>query len=162
MLGALSYSEKTASDVMTPKPVVYLLDAQSTLTKELIFEIRDKGYSRIPIYDKHPDTIVGILFAKDLLGVDLSQKKISVGDMKEKNTPLNVNELTKLDDLLDLMVKKKRHITVVYDQYNSFTGIVSLEDVLEEILRTEIMDEKDTVLDMQDLARKLAHNNRLN
>jgi metal transporter CNNM len=162
MLGALSYSEKTAGDVMTPKPVVYLLNGQSTLTKELIFEIRDKGYSRIPVYDKHSDTIVGVLFAKDLLGLDLSKKTIKIADVQEKKTPLKVKELTKLDDLLDLMVKKKRHITVVYDQYNSFIGIVSLEDVLEEILRTEIMDEKDTVLDMQDFARKLARNHRLN
>lgn len=162
MLGALSYSEKTAQEVMTPKPVAYLLDAQSDLTTKLILEIRDNGYSRIPIYDKHPETIVGVLFAKDLLGIDLSEKRIKVGDLKEKEPPLKISELTKLDDLLNLMVKKKRHLTLVYDQYNSFTGLVSLEDVLEEVLRTEIMDEKDKVIDMQEFARKLAHNTKLN
>ena len=162
MLGALSYSEKKATEVMTPKPVVYLLDAQAILTNELIIEIRDKGYSRIPVYDQHPDTIVGILFAKDLLGVVLSKKKMKVGDLMEKTPPLKVAELAKLDDLLDLMVKKKRHITLVYDQYNSFIGIVSLEDVLEEILRTEILDEKDKITDLQEFARKQALKNRLN
>ena len=61
-----------------------------------------------------------------------------------------------LDDLLNHLLKMKRHIAIVYDEYGSFTGILTLEDVLEEILRVEILDEQDAVADMQALAKKLA------
>ena len=116
----------------------------------------------IPVYDTHPDTIVVILYAKDLLGIVLSEKDIKVSDIQEKKLPLKVNEIIQLDDLLNHLIKMKRHIAIVYDEYGSFTGVVTLEDVLEEILRIEILEEKDAVVDMQLLAKEIASKNDLN
>lgn len=142
MLGAMKFSDKTAVDVITP----------ITLNK-----IMDEHYSRIPIYKDNRDNIIGILYAKDLIVYEKSMRK-TVEDLCRKTNLLFVEENHKLDSLLNHFVKNKTHMSFVFNKFHALIGIVTLEDIVEEILKIEILDENDTVADMQHYAQN--HNKR--
>jgi metal transporter CNNM len=148
--GALSYSDKTAKEIMTPRTVVYALDAETQIDDKLLSEIVRKGFTRIPVYKDRLDNIVGLLFAKDLIGL---KTHVLVENLCQKST-LEVNETILLDELLNLFIKNKKHLALVRDDYDGLSGLVTLEDILEEIVNREIIDETDRVSDMQKLARK--------
>lgn len=151
MIGAMNFSDRVAMDVITPVNVLYLLDAQKIITPNLIEEIKNEHYSRIPVYEGVRDNIVGILFAKDLIGYDIkSNQKVKKLAVTEK--VICVKEDYKLDSLLNLFIKSKKHMAFVYNNYNTLIGIVTLEDIVETILDIEILDERDTVSDLQHLA----------
>ncbi len=152
ILGALSYSEKQAYDIMTPKTVVYYLNRNYPLTEKLLKEIKEKGHSRIPIYDETPDNMIGILYTKDLIGL-YGDENFLVENLVRKDKTIQVEWNLHLDHLLNLMVKKRVHLAFVFDEFGVFNGIVALEDIIEEILKVEIVDEQDKVADMQKLAK---------
>jgi metal transporter CNNM len=152
MIGAMKFSDKKAIDVITPVTVMFRLEAKTLLNDETIAQIMDEHYSRIPIYDKTRDNIIGILYAKDLVGYERSMNK-TVEDMCRKTNLLFIPEDCGLDALLNHFVKSKTHMSFVFDQFHSLTGIVTLEDIVEEILKIEILDENDTVADLQHLAK---------
>jgi len=153
ILGAMSFSDREAYDIMTPKTVVYYLNYHTEITPKLIDEIKERGFSRIPVYEHKIDDMNGILYVKDLIGIDLS-KSITVADICRKDYYVSVEGTIKLDNLLNLLIKKKRHIAFVFDEFGAFNGIVTLEDIIEEILKVEIVDEADKVTDLQHFARE--------
>lgn len=148
--GALSYSNKTVEKVMTPRTVVYALEANTVLNKKMLDQICERGFTRIPIYKKSTDNIIGVLYAKDLINIKLGSK---VSRIYKKNTILIVSKDLHLDKLLDQFIKAKVHIAFIKNEFNGLEGVVTLEDVLEEILKVEIVDESDQVPDMQKKAR---------
>ena len=150
LLGALSFSEVTAKKVMTPKPVLYKLEKKTVLDQARLNEIREKGFTRIPVYDDSEDNIIGLLFSKDLIGLFETDK--TVEDFVSDSKPISVNETMVLDTLLNNFIVEKVHLALVYNDFGTFTGVVSLEDILEEILKLEIVDEQDQVTDLQLLA----------
>lgn len=154
ILGALSFSEKIVEKVMTPRLVVYSLDAQTPITAAFLEEVKQKGFTRIPVYTDSPDNITGLLFAKNLIGVVGDGQK-TVHDLVVKEKILTVRDSMQLDKLLNHFIKSKKHMAVVYDSYGSFTGLITLEDVIEEIIKVEIVDEADVSSDMQKLALQL-------
>ena len=151
LLGALSFSDKCAKNIMTPKSVVFSLENVRILDKELLAKIKNKGFSRIPVYNNDNDHIINILYTKNLIGFDVTQNK-SVSDLST-NTLLRIDESIKLDTLFNVFIKRKKHIAIVYDEYGTYSGIVTLEDIIEEILSVEIIDEQDTIDDMQKHAK---------
>lgn len=153
LLGALSFSEATVKKIMTPKTVLYMLEKSTILDKSRLCEIRDKGFTRIPVYDSREDNIVGVLFAKHLIGLFTETK--TVGDLLTDRKPILVNDTMLLDSLMNHFIKAKVHIATVYDSFGTFIGIATLEDIIEEILRVEIVDELDEIIDMQHLATEL-------
>ncbi len=153
ILGALSYSEKQAYDIMTPKTVVYYLNRNYPITEKLLKEIKDKGHSRIPIYDETPDNMIGILYTKDLIGM-YGDENLLVDNLVRKDKTIQVEWNIHLDVLLNEMVKKRVHLAFVFDEFGVFNGIVTLEDIIEEILKVEIVDEQDKVADLQKLAKE--------
>lgn len=153
LLGALSFSEATVKKIMTPKTVLYSLNKNTILNEAKLLEIRDKGFTRIPVFDIRDDNIVGALNAKDLIGVFTETN--SVGDLLTDKKPLRVNDTMLLDNLMNHFIKGKVHIATIYDSFGTFIGIATLEDIIEEIIRVEIVDELDENIDMQDLASKL-------
>lgn len=157
LIGALSYSDITVAKIMTPKPVLYTLHRNEILDKEKLQEIRENGFTRIPVYDKNEDNIVGVLYSKDLIGLFDQTKK--VGDFIKDLPPIAINDTMLLDKLMNHFIEKKVHMALVYDKYSTFIGVATLEDVIEEIIKVEIVDEADTTTDMQDLAIK---NSKLN
>ncbi|MFT5766059.1 MAG: metal transporter CNNM [Saprospiraceae bacterium] len=148
MLGALAFSNMTAEMVATPRPVVFMLEKERQIDKSMVEHIKEKGFSRIPIYSNgNKDMVEGILFSKDLLGFDFSTPK-TVADYLRPDF-LSVRDDMPLDKLLNHFIGTKRHMAYVFDEFGVFYGVVTLEDVLEEILKVEIVDESDRSKDMR-------------
>jgi len=144
--GALSYSHRTAEEIMTPRTVIFALDVNSILDDELLNKIKEEGFTRIPVYKSTIDNAVGILYAKDLINI---KPKTKIIDIYKKEKALTISSQIKLDELLNMFIKSKTHIAFVKGKYRGLNGVVTLEDVLEEILRREIVDETDKVPDLQ-------------
>ncbi len=144
--GALSFSNATAEKIMTPRTVVFMLNDELSLDKEILDKIKKEGFTRIPVYGKTRDDVWGILYVKDLINVKLGTK---VKNIYRQEKILIANRNTHLDELLALFIKTKIHVVFIQDKYKGFEGIVSLEDVLEEIIGQEIVDETDKVVDLQ-------------
>jgi putative hemolysin len=135
----VSLDEREAREVMTPRTDVFALPADLTC-QEAARRIVQAGHSRVPIYDGGLDNIVGILYAKDLLGLLESSGQTDVRAVMRK--PLFVPETKRLDDLLAELKVNKVHVAVVLDEHGGTAGLVTVEDVVEEIVG-EISDEYD-------------------
>lgn len=148
--GALSYSNKKVRDIMTPRTTVKMLQNTQKLDEKTISTISRLGHSRIPVYEKDRNDIVGILYVKDLIINTLKNK--TAGDIARENV-IFVDDKKPLDDLLNAFKKTKNHLFIVLNEFNEVAGIVTIEDVLEEILGVEIVDEYDRHEDMRKVAR---------
>lgn len=148
--GALQYADKTVEDILTPRVEIFALLKNDPLDKKTIKEIVDSGHSRIPVYEDSLDNIVGILYSKDLIGNNTSDK--IAGDIMRKDV-LFVDYDKPLDELLNAFKRSRHHLFVVLNEYGGVSGIVTIEDVLEEIIGEEIMDEFDKYEDLQVEAR---------
>ena len=154
LLGALAFSDKKAEMISTPRHVVWSLDKEQILDLAIINTIKEKGFSRIPVFgDRLKDKIDGVLLAKDLLGLDLS-KTHYVKDFLREDV-LFIKEDMRLDDLLNHFIANRKHLACLYDKFGVFQGVITLEDIVEEILKTEIIDELDKTKDMRLEAAKL-------
>lgn len=136
--GIVSFGNTETSQIMTPRIDIFALE-DTTEFSEVILGIVENGYSRIPVYTENIDSIIGVLYAKDLLP-HLNKKTFNWN--KLLRPPYFVPENKKLDDLLKEFQEKKNHLAVVVDEYGGTSGIVSLEDVIEEIVG-DINDEFD-------------------
>jgi len=141
ILGALSFSELKVADIMIPLKDVFFQEPHVTINKEVLGDIRQKGFSRVPVYDHKQHRIKGILYAKDLIGIPETDET-TIEDLCSKDSLLEVKKSMKLDNLLNLMVYRKIHMALVIDEINNFLGIVTLEDIMEEILKMELEDIK--------------------
>ena len=131
---------------MTPRTHTFFVKSNSPLTKNLLNKIHKKGYSRIPVYSNSKDHVIGILYSKDLITID-PKAKVLVKKVMRKNVHF-ISEHKRLGSVLDQFKKKRVHIFVVTDKFKGVSGIVTLEDVLEEIVG-EIVDEDDQIQDMR-------------
>ena len=157
MVGAMKFSDKKAIDVVTPSTILFAIEASTVLTKEVVEKIKDEHYSRIPVYNEEKENILGILYAKDLLGLDVGLN-LKAEDLCRKENLLHIEETHKLNSLLNHMIQTKVHMSFVFNKFGSLTGVVTLEDIIEEILKVEIMDDNDTVADLQNLAKNTNRN----
>lgn len=134
----LELDETTAEEIMTPRTDLIGIDITDDLNV-ILETIRDKGHSRIPVYEETVDNIVGLVYAKDLL-TEIG-KDLKLFNLKEKMRPAYfVPETKPLRDLLHEFQNQKLHIAVVLDEYGGTAGIVTIEDILEELVG-EITDE---------------------
>ena len=136
--GIVSFGNTDTKQVMRPRIDIFALD-ESLKYDTIISEIIKHGYSRIPVYKDNVDTVVGILYVKDLLPY-LDKKQFDWTSLLRE--PFFVPENKKLDDLMVEFQEKKVHLAIVVDEYGGTSGIVSLEDVIEEIVG-DISDEFD-------------------
>lgn len=132
----------TAEDVMTPRKSVVFLDSDTT-DEEILKIIEDEGYSRIPVLDTEEDKITGIFYTRDYL-----LKRTRPDFVREEviNMPIFVPESVRLDKLFKDMQKDHFHMAVVVNEYGEASGIVTMEDILEELVG-EIWDELDEEVD---------------
>jgi len=137
--GALSFSHKTVSEIMTQADQMFSLEVSSEIDTKLCEQIKTEGFSRIPVFYKDNDQVVGVVHVRDLVGVQ--------GGILEdyKEDCMTVTSSMKLDALMNSMLRKHQHIAVVLDTVGELVGIVTLEDVLEEVIGREILDEDDTI-----------------
>lgn len=137
--GIVKFGNTDVKQIMCQRLNVAAIDIESNF-KEVIDEILECGYSRIPVYKESLDNVVGILFIKDLLQHLNNQDSFNWQALLRK--PFFVPENKKIDDLLKEFQSKKVHMAIVVDEYGGASGIVTLEDVLEEIVG-DITDEFD-------------------
>jgi len=137
--GVFEFSETLAREVMVPRVDIVALDVNSTF-EEAIDTINMSGHSRIPIYEETIDNIVGILYAKDLLKYfGLKNPPPLKAIMR---SPYYVPETKPIDELFREMRAQKIHMAIIIDEYGGTAGLVTIEDILEELVG-EIMDEYD-------------------
>lgn len=136
--GIVSFGNTDTKQVMKPRIDIFAL-AQETDFLSAVEKIRKNGYSRIPVFDDNIDNIVGILYIKDLLPY-LDQKDFMWTKLLRE--PYFVPENKKLDDLLNEFKSQKNHLAIVVDEYGGTSGLISLEDIIEEIVG-DISDEFD-------------------
>ena len=137
--GIVNFGNKTADEIMVPRVDVIAVDVKSSFT-DVLGVINQSGYSRIPVYSESFDQIRGILYIKDLL--PYTEKGENFQWQNLLRPPFFVPETKKVKDLLEEFQKNKIHMAVVVDEYGGSSGIVTLEDVLEEIVG-DIADEFD-------------------
>ena len=137
--GIVKFRNTDVKQIMTPRTDVISFEINIPFN-ELMSELKEIKYSRIPVFEDSFDKIKGILYAKDLLGKMNEKKNFKWPNLLRE--PKFVPENKKLDDLLKEFQEEKTHIAIVVDEYGGSSGIVSLEDVLEEIVG-EITDEFD-------------------
>jgi len=147
----LNLRELHTGDVFTPRTVVHMLHQDITVTAALNHE-QTQQFSRIPVYGKTIDDITGKVIKGDLYEAERNGH----GDEPISNfvvTLAAVSEKLPVQQLLDMFIKNHVHIYSVEDEYGQTSGVVTLEDAIETLLGREIVDESDTVTDMQALAR---------
>uniref|UniRef100_A0A8C4RLG4 Metal transporter n=1 Tax=Erpetoichthys calabaricus TaxID=27687 RepID=A0A8C4RLG4_ERPCA len=166
--GALELRTKTVEDVLTPLNDCFMLRSDVLLDFNTMSEIMQSGYTRIPVYENERSNIVDILFVKDLAFVDPDDCTPLKTITQFYNHPLHcVFNDTKLDAMLEEFKKGKSHLAIVQrvnnegegDPFYEVMGIVTLEDVIEEIIKSEILDETDLYTDNR-TKRKVSHHGR--
>lgn len=141
----VEFSEKTVREVMTPRPEVVAVPAAMSVEQFIELQ-RTKPYSRVPVYDDSIDKIKGIVFAQDVLQIpDTEAKQRTVGEMMRP--AYYVPETKRVSLLLREMQRENIHMAVVIDEYGSLAGIVTIEDLVEEIVG-EIRDEHEAKADI--------------
>ncbi|MDY5768320.1 MAG: hemolysin family protein [Alloprevotella sp.] len=149
----LKLDDVTARDIMTPSSVVEMAEENMTL-REFYANEAFRTYSRIPVYnEENDDYIKGYVLRPDILE-KLAEDKFDLRLSEIVRPVLTFPETEPVSGIWEKLLAKKEHISVIIDEYGCFRGIVTMEDVIETMLGTEIVDEKDTVTDMQELARE--------
>ncbi|MBT8266399.1 MAG: gliding motility-associated protein GldE [Bacteroidia bacterium] len=138
--GIVSFGNTDTKQVMRPRIDIFALD-RNLKYNEILPSIIENGYSRIPVFEDNVDNVIGILYVKDLLPY-IDRKQFDWVSLLRD--PFFVPENKKLDDLMSEFQEKKVHLAVVVDEYGGTSGLVSLEDVIEEIVG-DISDEFDDV-----------------
>lgn len=139
--GTIDYANKEAFEVMTPRVNMYAIDINENI-ENLIKDGEFLKYSRIPVYDDNIDNIVGFIYSKVVIKSILSNKKIKIEDILEKIQffPRSIE----INDIFKEFKKNQTHIAIVLDEYGGVEGLITMEDIIEEIVG-EIWDEKDDV-----------------
>ncbi|XP_024914306.1 metal transporter CNNM2 isoform X2 [Cynoglossus semilaevis] len=166
--GALELRTKTVEDVMTPLRDCFMIPGDATLDFNTMSEIMKSGYTRIPVFEGERSNIVDLLFVKDLAFVDPDDCTPLKTITRFYSHPLHfVFNDTKLDAMLEEFKKGKSHLAIVQrvnnegegDPFYEVLGIVTLEDIIEEIIKSEILDETDLYTDNK-TKKKITHRER--
>lgn len=135
------FDDKLAYEVMTPRTDVYLIDIEKSLS-EYLDELIEERYSRVPVYEGDSDNIIGILYIKDFFIEARKHGFENVNIRSILHTPYFVPETKNIHKLFKELQSSKKHLAVLVDEYGGFAGIVSIEDLIEEIMG-DIEDEYD-------------------
>lgn len=140
---AFDFTDHSAKQIMIPRQNISSIDIEQPV-EEIINIIMEGGYSRLPVYENSIDNIIGIFYAKEIIREYVKRKgEINHDDLKElMRDPFFVVGSKKISDLLKVFQQKKQHLAVVIDEFGGTEGIVTLEDILEELVG-EIQDEED-------------------
>jgi CBS domain containing-hemolysin-like protein len=138
--GVIAFEETRVSEIMVPRTDMTAFSSD-TAVGEASGVFVESGHSRVPVYEKELDKIIGVLYAKDLLD-PLSRGDLTVDISSVTRKPLFIPETIKTDEAFELMKKSKTHIAIVVDEYGGTAGLITLEDLLEEIVG-DIQDEYD-------------------
>ncbi len=136
------FNDIEVEKIMTPKNDITMFE-ENTKVKDALTKMIKTGYSRFPIYEKDNDKVTGIAYLKDIVKIMQKKRNPKLKEIAKK--PFFVPESKKIDKLLKEFQKKKIHIAPILDEYGTFVGLVTIEDLIEEIVG-EIYDEQDAVV----------------
>lgn len=139
--GIFKFDDTLAREIMTPRTNVFAIDIETDI-EELLDKVLEEQYSRIPVYEEDTDNIIGILYMKDLF---FHIRSGSINDLEIKSllrTPYFVPEIKNIDTLFKELQATKNHMAILIDEYGGFSGIVTIEDLIEEVMGN-IFDEHD-------------------
>lgn len=139
IMGVVELSETTVKEVMIPRIDTVFIDVDDH-SDESLEKIIQSGHSRFPVYEETIDNVIGILYVKDVLSSLVKKNSVVIKDLMRK--PIFVPGSKHIDDLLRELRRRKVHIAVVVDEYGGVSGIVCMEDIIEEIIG-DIQDEFD-------------------
>lgn len=161
----LTFGEKLVRDTMVPARAVRQISAEEAVSPLVISDLHDSGFSRFPVYEPHDNSdvnkagagnmagsIVGTLFLRDLISLKHTGK---VRDVMQSNV-YYVHEDHPLEQVLDAFIKTQHHLFVVVNSFEEFVGIITIEDILEQILGCKIVDEFDQYDDLRVVASQQA------
>ncbi|MDO5845534.1 MAG: hemolysin family protein, partial [Methanocorpusculum sp.] len=137
----LRFNDTTAKEIMTPRPDVALIEDTATL-EEAVTHLRETGFSRVPVYHEFTDNIVGTINFKDVFNVYSRSDRPKATVKSMMIDVYCVPESKKIDDLLRELQVRRVHMAIVLDEFGGFSGVVTFEDILEELVG-DIMDESD-------------------
>ena len=140
------------SEIMTPRVVVTVVDENMSL-EEFLVKKEFLHYSRIPVYSKSKDNIIGYVFRQTVFE-KLAEDETNLKLRDIRREIVVVHESETLLNLWEVLLDKREHIALIVDEYGGLDGIVTMEDIVESILGLEIVDESDRVIDMQQFARE--------
>lgn len=148
----LKFDSVTAKNVMTPRSLIVAAD-EDTTTKAFFDQHKKLVFSRIPVFEKDLDQLTGFVLKDDILSLVAEDKDdVKLSSLKREITAVNENR--PLPDLLEDLIKSQKKLAAVVNEFGSVLGVVTLEDVLETLLGIEIVDESDSIVDLQEMARK--------
>ncbi len=148
----IALETKRIREIMTPRTVIFSLDEEMTV-EEAFAAAAEKGFTRIPVYRGDKENIVGYVIMHDLSTAKILQKPDTrLGTLKKPVSIVPETESCLI--LLTEFLKTRRHLAVIWDEYGGVAGLVTLEDLIETVLGAEIVDENDSVVDLQKLARR--------
>ena len=152
---AFDFTDHSAKQIMVPRQNITSIDFADDLN-EIINKIMESGYSRIPVYENSIDNIIGVFYTKEIIREFVKRKGIlSHEDLRElMRESFFVVGSKKISDLLKIFQQKKQHLAIVIDEFGGTEGIITLEDILEELVG-EIQDEED---DEEKLVDKVGEN----
>jgi CBS domain containing-hemolysin-like protein len=140
LFNVLEFGDTTAREVMTPRVDVTMIDEHDTLAQAVTI-FKETGFSRLPVFSGEKGNVVGLLNVKEVFPVALEQRQgVTIRDLMHE--PYFTPETAKIDDVLKELQKRKIHMGFVLDEYGEFSGIITVEDILEELVG-EILDEFD-------------------
>ena len=143
----LSMETRTTKEIMTPRPVVFTLGARVSVREAAEVDTLAK-HSRVPVFDAGAEDLVGVVRTVDILRA-MAHDQFDVR-MEDIMRPIHfVVDSMPLDELLRTFLERRQHLVAVIDEFGGFAGIVTLEDVLEELIGREIVDESDQVTDLR-------------
>jgi len=131
--GIFEFDDKLAHEVMTPRTEVYMINIETPLNKYLD-ELIEERYSRIPVYEDDTDNIIGILYIKDFFSEARKHGFENVDIRSILHPPYLVPETKYIHELFKELQAYKKHMAVLIDEYGGFSGIVSIEDLIEEVM----------------------------
>lgn len=152
--GVLDIKDTTAYDIMTPRVDMVGVDSRADIEtiKKTFLEYQ---YSRMPVYEGDKDHVIGILNQKDFFSALLTNAKCNIVKMMTK--PIYVNEQMKVDEIIRTMQASKKHMAIVVDEHGGTSGLVCMEDAIEEVVG-EIYDEHDDEEDSKEVFKKIGNN----
>lgn len=153
----LSFKDKTVESVMTPKSVVKTIKKSEFLGPLVLSEIHELGHSRLPVIGKDIDHVVGILHINDLLSLDVRKSLTAEKAMDAK--VFYIHREDSLQHALAAFIEARRHLFIVINEYRETVGILTLEDVIEALIGSRIVDEDDNHEDLRSVALKKAQDN---
>jgi len=149
----LKLKNKTVRQVMTPRTVTFMLDKQLNIGEAAQLEEKWRMHSRVPVYDKEQNNIEGIVLSRDVF-MEAAENRYNVLLADIMRPVFFIPETAPLNAVFIDFLERHQHLFVVVDEYGSITGVISMEDIIEEIVGREIVDESDKARNMRELARQ--------